>query len=83
MEATHFKKCSSPDDSVDYGLVACSSGDKEAIRMDLMQVEGPRLVAPLVTFKDFVKVLGTAKSSVSEKDIERHTEWTSEFGQEG
>ncbi len=63
--------------------MACSPGDKQALRMDLMEVEGPRLIAPSVTFKDFVKVLGSAKSSVSEKDIERHTDWTAEFGQEG
>jgi vacuolar protein-sorting-associated protein 4 len=82
-EATHFKKVYPDGPNTDFKWEACSPGDPEAVRMDLMEMEGPRLVAPAVTLKDFVKVLSTAKSSVGPQDIERHTAWTEEFGQEG
>ena len=31
----------------------------------------------------FLRILKTAKSSVGQKDIQRHVEWTKQYGQEG
>lgn len=83
-EATHFKKVRDVQQGTPTILYdACSPGDPKAERMDLMNVPQGKLLSPPVTLRDFIKVLKTAKPSVSHKDIERQEIWTAEFGQEG
>ena len=36
-----------------------------------------------VTYDDFARVLTAAKPSVGPDDLERHEEWTKQFGQDG
>lgn len=79
-EATHFRKVKN---DISYTYEACSPGHVDAERIDLMDIESDKLAAPLVTFRDFLRVLGNSKPSVSFKDVQRHSEWTTEFGQEG
>ena len=82
-EATHFKKVPNPDNPRDYLWQACSPGDPGAERHDLMELENGKLSCPLVALRDFVRVVATAKPSVSKADLKRQEAWTEEFGQKG
>jgi len=86
--ATHFKKISAPSPidetkTVDDLLTPCSPGDKDAIEMSWTDIASDKLYPPIVTKKDFVKALKTAKPSVSKDDLEDHIKFTKEFGQDG
>jgi len=86
--ATHFKRVSGPskeDPTVivhDY-LTPCSPGDPDAMEMTWMQVDGPKLKEPEITYNDFVKSLKSSKPSVGLQDIQQHIKFTEDFGQEG
>ena len=54
-----------------------------ARRMDLWDVPPEKLKAPPVQFSDFEKALQHSVSSVSAEELERFTEWTRQFGQDG
>jgi vacuolar protein-sorting-associated protein 4 len=54
-----------------------------ARRMDLWDVPPEKLKAPPVQFSDFEKALKHSVSSVSAEELERFTEWTRQFGQDG
>jgi vacuolar protein-sorting-associated protein 4 len=46
-------------------------------------IEAEQLLEPLVDFKDFVKAIEGSGTSVSQVDLEKNAQWTSEFGSEG
>lgn len=50
--------------------------------MTWVDVEGSKLKEPEIAFSDFLKSLKNARPSVSRSDIEKHIEFTNEFGQE-
>jgi len=86
--ATHFRKVRGPsrDDPniiVDDLLEPCSPGAPGAIAMTWMEVPGPRLKEPVVTFKDLMMSLATQRPSVSDADLRQHEKFTADFGQEG
>lgn len=54
-----------------------------AKRMTLWQVPPERLIAPPVERKDFETVMRHAVSTVSPAELQRFTEWTKLFGQDG
>eukprot|EP01110_Echinostelium_bisporum_P012428 TRINITY_DN7007_c0_g1_i1.p1 TRINITY_DN7007_c0_g1~~TRINITY_DN7007_c0_g1_i1.p1 ORF type:complete len:442 (+),score=114.15 TRINITY_DN7007_c0_g1_i1:51-1376(+) len=86
--ATHFKRASGPspvdpDTIVNDLLTPCSPGDPEAIEMSWTEVDGTKLKEPVVSLNDFLKSLKTTRPSVNQKDLDRYTEWTAEYGQEG
>ncbi|GKY98827.1 hypothetical protein MPSEU_000838700 [Mayamaea pseudoterrestris] len=54
-----------------------------AKRMTLWDVPSDKLVAPDVVREDFEKVMRNSVSTVSEAELERFTEWTKMFGQDG
>ena len=72
-----------PNVIVDDLLEPCSPGAPGAIAMTWMEVPGPKLKEPVVTYKDILMSLSTQRPSVSDKDIADHEKFTSDFGQEG
>jgi len=76
-EATHFRRNQN-------GLFEpCSPGEPDAVKIDLMQIEGNMLEPPVIALRDFVRALDNAKPSVNSRDLDRQIAWTQEFGQEG
>ena len=62
----------------------CSPSDKGAFKLTLSQIRKPEcLIAPKVSFEDYVLSVQKIKATVNEKDLEKHKEFTQEFGQEG
>ena len=78
QRATHFK-------NLDQNhIVPCSPSDHGAFRMKINDIPNPEsLVAPVVTFEDFILSLQKMKPTVSKKDLERQEQFTQEFGSEG
>lgn len=65
-------------------IVPCSPSDQGAMRMQINDIQRPEtLVAPVVTFEDFILSLQKMKPTVSKKDLERQEQFTKEFGSEG
>jgi len=62
----------------DYNCNYCG-----ALRMSLWDVPPEKLKAPDLTINDFRAVLKHSFTSVSPEELERFTEWTNQFGQEG
>lgn len=87
--ATHFKRVVGPDPkdptrTVNNRMVPCSPGDPEGFPMTVAEMSEPELLMPMpVTKEDFIKALRATRPSVSEADIEKHIEFTRDFGQEG
>ncbi len=78
QKATHFKKLDGTH------IVPCSPSDQGAFRMKINDIPNPEaLVAPVVTFEDFILSLQKMKPTVSKKDLERQEQFTQEFGSEG
>lgn len=64
--------------------VPCSPSDPDGKAMSLFQLPDPsKLKAPLVEYEDFLKALTSIKKTVSEQDLVKQEEFTSEFGMEG
>eukprot|EP00483_Globobulimina_turgida_P000425 UN00425 len=88
QSATHFKKEKQGDkkDDDDYVWLPCSSGDPNGIKMNLMDFqhgEDDKIRTETLKLSHFLRVLQNANSSVGKDDIQSHTKWTQEFGQEG
>ena len=78
QKATHFKKLDPTH------IVPCSPSDQGAFKMKINDIPNPEsLVAPVVTFEDFILSLQKMKPTVSKKDLERQEQFTQEFGSEG
>lgn len=88
QNATHFKKVRGPsrkDPSVIVNdlLQPCSPGDPGAIEMTWMEIDGDKLLEPLITKRDMLMSLSTQRPTVNDKDLEKQQLFTQEFGQEG
>lgn len=81
QQATHFKKVLLEDGS--EKLTLCSPGDDGAIEMSWQNVETDQLLEPDLTIKDFIKLIKSNRPTVNAADIENHTKFTEDFGQEG
>jgi vacuolar protein-sorting-associated protein 4 len=51
--------------------------------MTWVDVDPDNLLEPPLTLKDFVRAVKGARPTVSNVDLTRNAEWTSEFGSEG
>jgi len=71
-------KLSSDKKNKNYTCKTCG-----ALRMSLWDVPPEKLRAPDLSFLDFEKVLTHSFTSVSEDELIRFVDWTSQFGQEG
>ena len=78
QRATHFKKLDA------NHIVPCSPSDPGAFKMKINDIPNPEsLVAPVVTFEDFVLSLQRIKPTVSPDDLKKQEQFTEEFGSEG
>jgi vacuolar protein-sorting-associated protein 4 len=85
QDATHFKYVKDPEDGETI-IVPCSPADPMGKEMSLMEIpmeDQEKVRAPPLKIEHFLRVLATCKPSVGKEDIERHVDWTTEFGQEG
>lgn len=64
-------------------LTPCSPGDAGALEMTWTEVASDKLLEPPLLLKDFIKAIKGARPTVSQEDIKRSEDWTSEFGSEG
>lgn len=64
-------------------MTPCSPGDRDAKELTWADIEGEKLLEPLVDFKDFVKAIKGSRPTVSQVDLTRNADWTAEFGSEG
>ena len=71
-------KLSSDDPNKNYDCPHCG-----AKRMSLWDVPPDLLKAPMVGVKDFEAVMKHSTSTVSESELQRFTDWTKLFGQDG
>jgi len=86
--ATHFVKVSGPSKEdpskiVHDLLTPCSPGTRGALEMTWMDVDGEKLLEPVVTFKDMQKSLSTQKPTVNADDLKKLDEFREDFGQDG
>jgi len=51
--------------------------------MTWTDVDSEKLLEPALQLKDFIKAVNGARPTVSNDDLTRNQEWTSEFGSEG
>ena len=78
QRATHFKNLDP------NHIVPCSPSDPGARELKINEIEHPEsLVAPVVTFEDFILSLQKMKPTVSAEDLKRQQQFTEEFGTEG
>ena len=62
----------------------CSPTDKGAFKFSLSQIRNPEcLIAPKVSFEDYVLSVQKIKATVNEKDLKKYKDFTMEFGQDG
>jgi len=86
--ATHFKKVrgplpNDPDTIVDDLYTPCSPGDPNAIEMTWEQIEGSKLLEPIVTMNDMLMSLSNMKPTVNEGDLVKLKQFMETHGQEG
>ncbi|CAG9803430.1 unnamed protein product [Chironomus riparius] len=86
--ATHFKHIRGPspldkNQIVDDLLTPCSPGERGAIEMTWMEVDGEKLYEPPVTMGDMLNSLARTKPTVNEDDMKKLQKFTDDFGQEG
>ncbi|OSX78651.1 hypothetical protein BU14_0104s0025 [Porphyra umbilicalis] len=87
QNAQYFKQVSVPDEKTGQLVTKwspCSPGDPAAEPMTLMGLRPEQEVfVPPVSRYDFDKALASSKPSVGTADIQKHVQFTKDFGQEG
>ncbi|XP_049849562.1 vacuolar protein sorting-associated protein 4-like [Schistocerca gregaria] len=87
QSATHFKNVVAPDrrnPAIQKTYwEPCSPGDPEGVPMSWMDIEGDALLEPLVTISHLFKALKSTKPTINSEDLNRYTQFTAEFGQDG
>ncbi|XP_043209517.1 vacuolar protein sorting-associated protein 4-like [Amphibalanus amphitrite] len=86
--ATHFKRVrgpsrSDPNATVDDLLTPCSPGDPGAIEMSWMDVDGDKLLEPVVNMSDMLKSMASSKPTVNDEDLKKVEKFCEDFGMEG
>ncbi|VDL16981.1 unnamed protein product [Hymenolepis diminuta] len=86
--ATHFKKVRGPSPTDKSVIVndlwtPCSPADPQAKEMDWTQINGDKLLEPIVSMDDMMSAIARSKPTVNEADLEKQREFTRDFGQEG
>lgn len=80
QQATHFKPVY--EDGKEK-LTPCSPGDDGAREMSWLDIGTDELKEPDLTIKDCIKAVKSNRPTVNAQDIENHTKFTNDFGQEG
>ncbi|KAF8344251.1 putative VPS4-vacuolar sorting protein, partial [Cantharellus anzutake] len=86
LAATHFKEVMISDPSTEEPvkkLTPCSPGDRAATEKSWSDVGPDELLEPPLRMSDFLQSIQAVRPSVSEDDIKRHIEWTSDSGADG
>ncbi|BDA48118.1 Vacuolar protein sorting-associated protein 4B [Coccomyxa sp. Obi] len=85
QEATHFREKKGPDGKSFFE--PCSPSEPGATETTLTELAEKGLAAqvrpPLISMRDFEKVLLRARPTVSQKDLKVFEDFTKEFGEEG
>ncbi|EIE27234.1 AAA-ATPase of VPS4/SKD1 family [Coccomyxa subellipsoidea C-169] len=85
QEATHFREKKGPDGKAMFE--PCSPSEPGAIETTLTELAekglAPQVHPPLISMRDFEKVLLRARPTVSQKDLKVFEDFTTEFGEEG
>lgn len=81
QQATHFKPVLGEDGQ--EKLTPCSPGDEGARELSWLDVGTDELQEPELTIKDFIKSIKSNRPTVNAADIQNHTQFTDDFGQEG
>jgi len=66
--------------------VPCSPSDSQGVKMSLLDIpieEQAKVRAESLSLGHFLKILSNTKPSVGKTDIQKHVDWTNEYGQEG
>lgn len=79
--ATHYKLVTTADGSEKW--MPCSPGDDGAIEKTWQEIEPAILIEPPLTVNDFLRSVKTGRPTLSQTDIDKHIEFTKNFGQEG
>ncbi|PAA56464.1 hypothetical protein BOX15_Mlig006415g1 [Macrostomum lignano] len=88
QNATHFKRVSGPSRK-DPGVIVhdlltpCSPGEPGAIEMSWTDIEGDKLLEPMMTMQDVLLSLSRTKPTVNDEDLKQLKKFTDDFGQEG
>jgi vacuolar protein-sorting-associated protein 4 len=82
ISATHFKHVQDPASNEEAltKWTPCSPGDPDAEEKSWSDIESDELLEPALKLPDFLKSLGSTRPTVTEKDIQRHEEWTKDSG---
>lgn len=86
QHATHFRQVQIADPESGQPLirwVPCSPGDPQAVPRRLYELNASDVLAPPVSYEDFLRAVESTPKSVSHDQIGRYDDWTREFGQEG
>ncbi|KAL2316222.1 Vesicle-fusing ATPase [Schizosaccharomyces pombe] len=80
--ATHFKEVY--DNKSNRTLVTpCSPGDPDAFESSWLDVNPEDIMEPKLTVRDFYSAVRKVKPTLNAGDIEKHTQFTKDFGAEG
>eukprot|EP00485_Elphidium_margaritaceum_P010854 CAMPEP_0202692372 /NCGR_PEP_ID=MMETSP1385-20130828/6770_1 /ASSEMBLY_ACC=CAM_ASM_000861 /TAXON_ID=933848 /ORGANISM="Elphidium margaritaceum" /LENGTH=481 /DNA_ID=CAMNT_0049347895 /DNA_START=28 /DNA_END=1473 /DNA_ORIENTATION=+ len=72
--------------TTDYVWLPCSSGDPHGVACSLMdfdEQEHEKIRTETLKLSHFLRVLQNANPSVGKADIQKHMDWTEQYGQEG
>jgi len=88
QSATHFVRCSGPSRSdpsvIEHDLLTpCSPGTPGATEMTWLEVEGTKLLEPIVSMADMRRSLATQKPTVNAADLTKLDDFRNDFGQDG
>lgn len=88
QRATHFKKVrgpcrNDPNVIVDDLLTPCSPGDPQAVEMSWMDVDGTKLLEPILCMADMQRAKESTRPTVNQDDLKRFEDFTRDFGMEG
>lgn len=86
--ATHFVRVKGPSRSdpsvfVEDLLTPCSPGTPGAMEMSWIDVDGDKLLEPIVTMNDMLLSLANSKPTVNDEDLVKLKKFMEDFGQEG
>lgn len=88
QSATHFRKVRGPspvDKSriVDDLWTPCSPGAPGAVEKSWMDIDGDKLLEPIISMADMLHAITRQKPTVNDEDLEKLKKFTDDFGQEG
>jgi vacuolar protein-sorting-associated protein 4 len=80
INAEHFKKVQDQNNLNSIKWTPCSPGDPEAVEKSWSEIDSDELLEPPLKIADFLKSLSTVRPTVTDADVRRHEQWTTESG---